>query len=219
MFDPDGYLPVPHIVAWLASLGAEGKLPRRLGFTHPGDVADPLDLSPEDNARRLIGGKLAAGAITAAVRLDTSGHLLPVPAHYWGSAAAEGTMQSGVMDLDVIARAMSLGLVAGLFNAPVLLAHDQVAAALGFQVIPPEEPLTVEPEPLNAKRTAMRGRSYRMGDAPLVAEMRAGIEAGIDATPTDAARRVVQKATGRGKEDSKVKRLVALHNAKLRQSE
>jgi hypothetical protein len=138
MFDPDGYLPVHYIVAWIAGLGAQGKLPRHLGFVHPGDVAAPYDLSAEDNARRVIGGKLAAGAITAEVRLDPSGRWLPVPAHYWGSDAADVTMKSGEMDLHVVALAMGIDLGAGLFKAEVFLAVDKVVAALGFSLAPLE---------------------------------------------------------------------------------
>ena len=48
MFDPDGWMPLPYVVAWVARLGAEGKLPRTLGFIHPGDVAGVLDLSAGD---------------------------------------------------------------------------------------------------------------------------------------------------------------------------
>jgi hypothetical protein len=101
-------------------------------------IAAPYDLSAEDNARRVIGGKLAAGAITAEVRLDPSGRWLPVPAHYWGSDAADVTMKSGEMDLHVVALAMGIDLGAGLFKAEVFLAVDKVVAALGFSLAPLE---------------------------------------------------------------------------------
>lgn len=133
MFDPAGHLPVPHVVAWIAGLGSQGKLDRRLGFAHPGDAADALDLSPEATARFVLGERLAAGALTAWAILDPSGVRWPVPAHYWSGSGAAETMATGWLDFSV------LGLQNDLQIALVILAVDRVAAALGFRLAPAEE--------------------------------------------------------------------------------
>jgi hypothetical protein len=140
MYDPDGYLPVPHVVALLARLGGEGKLPRQLGFVHPGDSADALDLSAEATARFVLGEKLAAGVITA-VAIHPSGISLPVPAHHWRTIDSATAMQSGFLEPSV------LGLPATDVSViTVLLAIDKVAAALGFRLVPeePTAPTTVD---------------------------------------------------------------------------
>lgn len=144
MFDPDGYLPVPHVVALLAILGAQGKLPRRLGFVHPGDITEPHDLSAEATARFVLGGKLAAGALTAEAVIDPSGLRLPVPARYWSSSSAAATMETGRFDLSAI------GFDADLHTAHVILAIGKVAAALGFRLVPPEAPEAAAPKEATA---------------------------------------------------------------------
>lgn len=133
MFDPDGYLPVPYVVALLAMLGQQGKLPRRLGFVHPGDVTNALDLSAEATARFVLGEKLAANAVTAEALLDPSGLRLPVPAYYWRGASAAATMETGWFDLNAI------GFDATLHTAHVILAIDKVAAALGIRLVPNDD--------------------------------------------------------------------------------
>ncbi len=134
MFDPDGYLPVPHVVAWIAGLGAQGKLDRRLGFVHPGNATDALDLSAEATARFVLGEKLAGGGITAEAVIDPSGVRVPVPAYYWSGRSAAETMATGWLDLG------ALGFQNDLHIAHVILAIDKVAAALGFRFAPSEEP-------------------------------------------------------------------------------
>ena len=131
MFDPDGWMPVPYIVTWLAGLGREGKLPRHLGFVHPGDVASPLDLSAEATARHVLGGKLAAGILSSVAIFDPSGLRLPVPAYYWSSRAAAATMETGTFDSNVIG-------LQNDFLAEVFLNIDEVTAALDFRLISPE---------------------------------------------------------------------------------
>ncbi len=140
MYDPDGYLHVQYIVAWVAGLGAQGKLPRRLGFVHPGDVAEPNDLPADTTARFVLAEKMAAGALTALVVVDPEGLSFPSPAHYWRGASAAATMQNGRYDLSAV------GLDNDLHTASVLLAPPEVAAALGFRLAPPEEPAAPEPK-------------------------------------------------------------------------
>jgi len=60
--------------------------------------------------------------------------------------------------------------------------------------------------PMRTKRKT-NGQDYRPLDAPLVTEMRTLIEAGTAISPEDAARAVVDRATGAGQGASKVKRL------------
>lgn len=139
MFDPDGYLPVPHVVAWIAGLGSQGKLDRRFGFVHPGDATDALDLPAEATARFVLGGKLAGGALTAEAVFYPSGVRVPVPAYYWSGGSAAETMVTGWLDLD------ALGLQNDLHMVHVILATDKVAAALGFRFAPPEEPIAPPP--------------------------------------------------------------------------
>jgi hypothetical protein len=140
MYDPDGYRPVSFFVELLAIWGEQGKLPRRLGFVHPGDAARPDDLPAKVTASLVLGELLAAGAIPAEAILDPSGLRFPVPAHYWSSSSARATMHADKLDL------AALGFAPDLHLAYVYLATDKVVAALGIRLVPPEEPAPLEPK-------------------------------------------------------------------------
>jgi hypothetical protein len=216
MFDPDGYLPVHDIVALVASWGAQGKLPRNLGFVHPGDSAEFDDLPADAVARHVLGEKMAAGTLPFIVIVFPSGDIYAGSAHYWRADGSYETMKDSRMDPRV------LGLDAGLNSARVLLHPAAVAAALGMRLVPPDEsvapipeppdePAAPTPTPPEARPTARRGRSYQGADEPLIAEMHARIMAGSDTSARSAARTVVHKATGNGSDDSKVERLANLY--------
>jgi hypothetical protein len=152
-------------------LGEQGKLPRRLGFVHPGDEARWDDLPAEANARHAVGNLLAAGAITAEAIIDPSGLRVPVPAHYWSSSSADATMRGGLLDLSV------LGFDNDLHIAHVILEISAVAAALGFRLAldepeatAPKEGAATEapsaPDPLTSEGTTPAPRKpYDYGTA------------------------------------------------------
>ena len=73
MFFPAGYHLVSEVVWLLEQWGAAGKLPRSLGFVHPGDPPDVLDLSAEANARHIVGELLAGGRVLAIAVFSPSG--------------------------------------------------------------------------------------------------------------------------------------------------
>ena len=169
MFVPNGYFYLPEILTWVTKLGAEGKLPRRLGFVHPGDVTDPLALSAEATARFVLGEMLAANAIPAEFIIFPSGLRLPVPAYYWSSESAAATMKTGKLDLNAI------GYQNNLHTADVILPIDKVAAALGIRLIPLPEDLRSEPDDYEVRQATCRqapeppaatGRETRGADLP-----------------------------------------------------
>jgi hypothetical protein len=210
MYDPDGYRPVSFFVELLAIWGEQGKLPRRLGFVHPGDAARPDDLPAKVTACSVLGELLAAGAIPAAAILDPSGLRFPVPAHYWSSSSARATMQTDKLDL------AALGFDPDLHLAYVYLATDKVVAAVGIRLAPPNEAAAPASKSPETRPGAPRGRSFRKDDEPLIAEMHARIMAGSDTTARSAARAVVHKATGNSSDDSKVERLANLYRQTYR---
>jgi hypothetical protein len=134
LFTPDGYFSAPSIVAWLADLGEQGRLPRHLGFVHPGDEARWDDLPAATVARHALGEKLAAGAMIAEGIVDPSGTRIAVPTHYWSSSSADKTLKDGRLDLSV------LGLDNDLHIVSVILKFDAVTAALGFRLEPRDKP-------------------------------------------------------------------------------
>ena len=149
MFVPDGYFYLPEIVTWVAKLGAEGKLPRRLGFIHPEDVTDPLALSAEATARFVLGEILAANAIPAEFIIFPSGLRLPVPAYSWSSESAAATMKTGELNSNVI------GYRNDLHAADVILPIDKVTAALGIRLISLPEDSRSKPDDCAVRQSAM----------------------------------------------------------------
>ena len=95
-------------------------------------------------ARFVIGAQLAAGRIPAIYVVDDpkpfAGQRFSLPAHYWSSDSASATMKGGFLDGAVL----SLG---PNFSAHVIVAPEQVAAALGFPLVSPEETGDVPPPP------------------------------------------------------------------------
>jgi hypothetical protein len=69
------------------------------------------------------------------------------------------------------------------------------------------------PDTTDAKKRPHNGADFRLKDAPLVAEMRAMIEAGKAQSPEHAASFFLNRATGGGKPDSKAKRLALRYRA------
>lgn len=138
MFNPDGYLPVPHIVAWIAILGARGELPQHFGPPSSDGADDPMDNPPEVTARFILGEKMAAGKLVAQAVMHVDGSRKLIPSSYWSSPAANDTMVSGFVDMGVF------GYERDLYIVHAILAVDDVQAALGFRMVssaeePPQE--------------------------------------------------------------------------------
>lgn len=70
--------------------------------------------------------------------------------------------------------------------------------------------------PSHTSRRIPQGLDYAASDAPLVQEMRRGIEIGKFRNPTDAARALASQAKGDGQESSKVSRLLGRYSAAFR---
>jgi hypothetical protein len=237
MFDPDGYQPISVIVAWIATIGKQGKLPRQFGFVHPGNPPAFDDLPAETVARNVIGAQLAAGKLMAAGIVEPSGLQIEIPPRYWRTASAADTMRDARLNLN------ELGLDNALHVVRVILSVDKTASALGFKMLasnagsggqqhpssagaavshPAEHKQDAAEQsiaPLNSGRKSQlkRGLSYRTVDQPLIDEMHKRIVAGEDQNPTNAAKAVAHKAKGAGTAESKVQRLAAgyrrLHSA------
>jgi hypothetical protein len=149
MFDPDpnGSLALPAVVTWVADLGAKGKLPRCLGFVHPGDVADTLDVSAAQTARMVIRERLISGTLPFELIVYPSGYRMPAPglASYFSSESGGTTMETGWLDMSAI------GLYKDLHQARVIIVIKDVEAALGFRLAPMEQPATSQ-TPRSPKR-------------------------------------------------------------------
>lgn len=101
-FVPEGYYYLHEMVWLVAEWGSQGRLPRALGFVHPGDTADELlDQPTEVVARFVLGEKLAGGALTAEALLTPSGRRAPLPAIYWSSSSGGATMQDQNSAIDL----------------------------------------------------------------------------------------------------------------------
>jgi hypothetical protein len=142
-FVPEGYWYLHEMVELVAKWGSQGRLPRALGFVHPGDTVDELlDQPAVVVARDVLGQKLAAGVLTAEAFLDPSGRQAPLPAIYWRSSSGRATMQDRNSAID-------LRRFPDIQNevASAILHIDAVMAAFGLRPSEPEVPIAAEQPP------------------------------------------------------------------------
>ena len=93
-YEPEGYYYLHDMVWLIAKWGSQGRLPRALGFVHPGDAVDEvLDQPAEVVARAALGTKLAGDLLTAKALFFPSGRQALLPAIYWRSKLGAVTLQ------------------------------------------------------------------------------------------------------------------------------
>lgn len=133
-FRDNGWFEAPYIVGWLANLGMQGCLPPELDFVHPGDPPDPLALPPTAIALQLILDVLIAGQVVAGILVEPEQRVVWLERpEYWTSASARATLMSGKLDFQVY------GLDPNLHSGWVYLNAYEIAAALGFRLVRPQD--------------------------------------------------------------------------------
>ena len=169
--------------------------------------------------------KLYEQAIAAEILEARNGRLYAVPFGSWGTDQAWQHLKAGQGQFSASVDGQSYGWMGWIFISKRQLA-DLLVAQTPTKDAAVSESMNVKSNVLALEQSKSPATNRRRGrrpgegslavpDAPLVGEMRRLIEEGDCGTPTEAARKVVERADGGGTEDSKIRRLERRYGKKF----